>query len=141
VRAGCGTSRTSLPAGAALGRSFSSRLIRSYTSTPRIDLDAIGVLIASPQDYQQAAHAILNSSVGLAQYRHRGGGGPEKEFRRILHAKKDVLANVEKSIAWLQTQDDYSGNCTLYENRYIGYNVKSQSFQQASRFLWDHYSL
>jgi hypothetical protein len=104
-------------------------------------LDAIGFLIASPQDYQQAAQAILNSSVGLAQYLHRGGGGPEKEFRRILYAKKDIPANVEKSKAWLQKQDDYSGNCTLYENRYIGYNVKSQSFQKASRFLWDHFSL
>jgi hypothetical protein len=72
---------------------------------------------------------------------HRGGGGAFGEFRRVQVFEKDSLSNIQASKDWLSAQPDFDPNCTLYENRYIGYSINSSAFQRASQFLWDHYSL
>jgi hypothetical protein len=106
-------------------------------------MDSIGHVIGSSEDFQQAAHSILKSPIGHAQYLHRGGGGAFGEFRRVEVFGKDLDANIAASKQWLLAQSDFdrNRNCTLYENRYIGYSVNSTSFRRAAQFLWDHYSL
>jgi hypothetical protein len=51
------------------------------------------------------------------------------------------MSNINASKEWLLQQPDFDNNCSLYENRYFGYTPQSPYFQQASQFLWDHYSL
>ena len=64
------------------------------------------------------------------------------EFRRIEVFHKDLDVNIQASKEWLQAQPDFSNNCTLYENRYIGYSMKETSqFRRAATFLWERYSL
>jgi hypothetical protein len=104
-------------------------------------IDSISNTLGSPQQFQKAAKEILQSDVGLAQYRHRGGGGAMKEFWRVQKVGKDLKKNIAASKAWLLNQTDFRANCTLYENRYFGYAVDSPYYQNASDFLWNHYSL
>jgi hypothetical protein len=93
-----------------------------------------------PKDFQAEAQRILKSSVQFAQRLHPDGGGAEAEFGRIKRQKKDINKNIKASLRWLESQQDYDKNCTLYENNMIGYSIHSQAFQQAADFFWDHYS-
>jgi hypothetical protein len=104
-------------------------------------IDSISVILGTPEQFQQAAKEILESKVGLAQYPHRGGGGAMKEFKRVQRVGKDLPENIAASKKWLRNQSDFDAKCTLYENRYFGYAVDSPYYQNASNFLWDHYSL
>lgn len=104
-------------------------------------MDSIGHIIGNFTDFQLTAREILASQQGHAQYLHRGGGGAFGEFRRIEVFDKDSLENIRASKKWLNEQPDFDPNCTLYENRYIGYAINSTSFHQAAEFLWDRYSL
>jgi hypothetical protein len=126
----------------------------SYQCQVIFYLDAIGNLIGTPQDFQDQAREILltasttttattgnHNAVGWAQYPHRGGGGISKEFRRIQVVQKDTVENIQASLSWLHNQSDFRDNCTLYENRFLAYDVTSSRFQQASKFFWHRYSL
>eukprot|EP00980_Cylindrotheca_fusiformis_P001442 scaffold345_cov134-Cylindrotheca_fusiformis.AAC.53 len=104
-------------------------------------MDSISNIKGTPDQFQEMAREILESKVGLAQYPHRGGGGAMKEFWRVARVRKDLPENIAASKAWLLNQSDFRANCTLYENRYFAYAVESPHFQQASDFLWNHYSL
>jgi hypothetical protein len=92
-----------------------------------------------PDDFQNEARKILESSVQFAQRLHPAGGGAEDEFKRIKRQKKDIKANIKASLRWLNSQPDYDKNCTLYENNMFGYGVHSMEFQKAANFFWDHY--
>lgn len=104
-------------------------------------MDSISNIKGTPEQFQETAREILQSNVGLAQYKHRGGGGAMKEFWRVARVRKDLPENIAASKAWLLNQTDFRANCTLYENRYFSYAVESPRFQEASDFLWNHYSL
>lgn len=103
-------------------------------------MDSIGHIIGNLTDFQRAADEILASRQGHSQYLHRGGGGAFGEFRRIEVFEKDSLDNIRASKKWLSAQPDFDPNCTLYENRYIGYAINSTSFHEAAEFLWARYS-
>jgi hypothetical protein len=95
---------------------------------------------------QETARAIYQSPQGHAQYLHKGGGGAFGEFRRIEVFHKDVMENIQASKEWLIAQGvdrHRQHNCTLYENRYIGYAVgRPTTFSHAAAdCLWPRYSL
>lgn len=93
------------------------------------------------QRFKKVALQLAQSRYGIAQDEHAFGLGALVEFERIISKRKDIPENVDKSIAWLQAQPDFSANCTLYSNQYIAYDPKSYPFQKATQFLWNHYSL
>jgi len=109
-------------------------------------MDSIGHIVGSFQEFQSVAQQIYNSPQGHAQYLHRGGGGAWGELRRIEVFHKDVPENIQATKAWLQQQPDFRPpshhNCTLYENRYIGYAVgRPTTFAEAvTQCFWPRYS-
>jgi len=103
-------------------------------------MDSITEITGNSEQYQTLARQVLDSEVGFAQYTHPMGGGAFAEFQRIAMSGKDTVHNIEQSKKWLVNQTDFRRNCTLYENRYIAYNVNSSNFQKATDFFWNRYS-
>ena len=97
--------------------------------------------------FARLAHQIYHSPQGYAQYQHRGGGGAFGEFRRIQVFSKDLPHNIQASMEWMKAQPDFrrpsEHNCTLYENRYMGYAVRPTTTLAvaATRCFWPRYSL
>ena len=110
-------------------------------------MDSIGHIIGSYEAFERMAREIWKSPEGHAQYRHKGGGGAFGELRRIEVFHKDIDKNIRATKEWLLNQPDFSQpavhNCTLYENRYIGYAVRSTTtFAKAvTECFWKRYSL
>jgi hypothetical protein len=129
-------------------------------------VDAITELIGTANQFQQEAHRIVTSTVGLAQYRHpyhyrqknatmeqQQQGDNDNvgndtsststalmdEFQLVLSSKKDTPRHMNAAKQWLQDQPDFQPNCTMYENRYIGYDIHSTAFVQASDYFWSQY--
>lgn len=110
-------------------------------------MDSIGHILGSYQAFEDMANAIWKSPEGHAQYPHKGGGGAFGELRRIEVFHKDIDKNIQATKRWLLDQPDFARpavhNCTLYENRYIGYAVRSTTtFAKAvTECFWKRYSL
>jgi hypothetical protein len=104
-------------------------------------MDGSVILKDSLEAFQQEARRILESNVQLSQNKHyRLNLTIEKEFLRILSARKDIKENVEKSIEWLQSQPDYKSECQMYANTHFGYALNSSAFRTTADFFWSHYS-
>ncbi|KAG7340732.1 hypothetical protein IV203_024275 [Nitzschia inconspicua] len=98
----------------------------------------------SPQnmyDFPRVAQEIKNSPTGLAQVPHPNRRTALSEFSRILYKHKDIPANVEASVLWLQSQPDFDNRCTLYQNSFFGYDPLNPTWQAAAEFFWNRYSL
>ncbi len=110
-------------------------------------MDSIGHIVGNYEDFEATAKTIWQSPQGHAQYPHKGGGGAFGEFRRIEVFHKDIDENIRASKQWFLEQSDFLPpaihNCTLYENRYIGYAVRpNTTFAKAvSECFWKRYSL
>lgn len=110
-------------------------------------MDSIGHIVGSYENFVALAEAIWQSPEGHAQYLHKGGGGAFGEFRRIEVFHKDIDENIQASKKWLLEQPDFlppaKHNCTLYENRYIGYAVRPNTTfaKTVSECFWKRYSL
>jgi len=108
--------------------------------------DSIGHIKGNYSDFLELAKRIYVSEQGHAQYPHRGGGGAFGEFRRIEYFGKDSRENIQASKDWLLRQPDFphpsKRNCTLYENRYMGYVVgRNSTFSKAAQdCFWPRYS-
>lgn len=109
-------------------------------------MDSIGHIKGSYEAFESMAQAIWRSPEGHAQYPHKGGGGAFGELRRIEVFQKDIDKNIQATKQWLLSQPDFAPpaihNCTLYENRYIGYAVRSTTtFAKAvTECFWKRYS-
>jgi hypothetical protein len=78
----------------------------------------------------------------LSQNEHDFGmGALVEDFKRILEKQKDVEANVNASISWLQAQPDLWARCTLYNIQNMGYDPKNAYSRKVSQFFWNHHSL
>jgi hypothetical protein len=92
-------------------------------------------------EFPLVAHQLEQSESGLAQIPHPGRRSPLEEFSKILFKHKDIPANVEASILWLQSQPDFDNRCAMYQNSYFGYDPHNPTWQEAVEFFWDRYSL
>ena len=101
--------------------------------------------VGSPWKFQIEARRILDSEVQLSQVLHphadEDGGGIVGEVARCRKKKKDLESNLQKTMEWLEAQPDFTNDCTMYQNTFFGYAVKSPSFQKAADFAWGHFSL
>ena len=72
-------------------------------------------------EMQQDLHATKYQTASrMGQSLHPKGGGVREEFDRILGFQKDIQSNVDKSLTWLESQNDFSPNASIYLNRIIG---------------------
>ncbi|KAL3918723.1 MAG: hypothetical protein SGILL_004100, partial [Bacillariaceae sp.] len=83
---------------------------------------------------------ILASDSQMAQVKHTKRDNIDAEYEAILSSNKDIPENVNKSLAWLSAQSDYTQNCTLYENARFGFAINSTAYQDTADFFWSHYS-
>lgn len=108
-------------------------------------MDGTVLPVGSPFKFQDEARRILNSKVQLSQELHPhqndDGGGIIGEMNRCRVKKKDLPSNLDKSMKWLESQPDFTNNCTMYQNTFFGYGVNSPSFRKAADFAWGHFSL
>jgi hypothetical protein len=131
-------------------------------------MDATTEIVGRPYHFQQQAQRIVESTVGLAQYRHPYHYGRKRkrqqqqqqqhnnntntttsshtvtaiweEFQWVLIYQKDTPSHVKVAEQWLKHRPDFRPNCTLYENRYIGYDLRATAFAKASDYFWSQYS-
>jgi hypothetical protein len=54
--------------------------------------------------------------------------------------KKNVAANTNASLKWLQKQADFAKQMPYYINKWFAYDPSNPKFQEASSFFWDRYS-
>ncbi len=107
-------------------------------------MDGTVLPVGSPWKFQTEARRILDSDVQLSQELHphqdEDGGGIEGEMTRCRKKNKDIESNLQKTMEWFQAQPDFTNDCTMYQNTFFGYAVKSKSFQRAADFAWGHFS-
>mmetsp|Transcript_9145 Transcript_9145/g.21798 ORF Transcript_9145/g.21798 Transcript_9145/m.21798 type:complete len:377 (+) Transcript_9145:137-1267(+) len=94
--------------------------------------------------WREFAEIIANdeTGVGLMQWPHqKNRSGVIGEFLAIKYSRKDIDANIVKSLQWMIAQDDLDTNALIYMNENFGYDPNSETFQKVSQAFWDRYSL
>eukprot|EP00541_Cyclophora_tenuis_P009319 CAMPEP_0116576944 /NCGR_PEP_ID=MMETSP0397-20121206/20842_1 /TAXON_ID=216820 /ORGANISM="Cyclophora tenuis, Strain ECT3854" /LENGTH=227 /DNA_ID=CAMNT_0004106099 /DNA_START=456 /DNA_END=1139 /DNA_ORIENTATION=+ len=103
-------------------------------------LDGWYTIHKSSVTYRRIANEVKSHPSGMGQYLHPSEGGITREMEKIVRLRKDTAENMNKTIAWLKQQPDFSENCTLYTNYAFAYSIESSSFQKSSQFFWETYS-
>ena len=87
------------------------------------------------------AKKVKRSQQGWAQHDIRiPRDGITGEFDLILNNRKDIIPNVNASIAWLREQDDFVNDVQIYQNNYFIYAMNNKNVEMLTNFFWDRYA-
>ena len=91
------------------------------------------------QKFDKLVPEVISSESGVAAHRHSRPSITE-EFKAILHSKKDIQKNVNASLAWMHSQEDFDDDAQIYRLTYFLYDPLNQEFRDAMEFFWQRYS-